>query len=79
MSQFVVKVFAILGLTWLNLVSFLLIPVNFYSVNTQLMSQLVVKVFAILGLTQLNLVYFLVNSSVIFTWLILGLHSLKSG
>ena len=41
-------------------------------------SQFLVKVFAILGSTQLNLAYFSVNSSVIFTLLILGLHSLKS-
>ena len=43
------------------------------------MPQFLVKIFAILGLTWLNLVYFSVNSSVIFTWLIPGLHSLKSG
>ena len=43
------------------------------------MSQFLVKVFAILSLTQLNSIYFSVNSSLIFTWLILGLHSLKSG
>ena len=42
------------------------------------MPQFLVKIFAILCLTRLNLVYFSANSSVIFTWLILGLHSLKS-
>ena len=43
------------------------------------MSQLLVKVFAILSLTRFNSVYFSVNFSMIFTWLILGLHSVKSG
>ena len=43
------------------------------------MPQFLVKVFAILGLNRLNSVCFLVNSSVIFTQLILDLRSLKSG
>ena len=42
------------------------------------MSQFLVKVFAILSLTRFNSVYFSVNFSMIFTRLILGLHSLKS-
>ena len=42
------------------------------------MSQFLVKVFAILGLITLSLVYFLVNFSVIFTRLILGLRSLRT-
>ena len=44
-----------------------------------IMARIVVKVFAVLGLTRFNSVNFFVNSSVIFTWLILGLRSLKSG
>ena len=43
------------------------------------MSQFVLKVFAILGLTWFKSVYLSVNFSVIFTRLILGLRSLKSG
>ena len=42
-------------------------------------SEFLVRVFAILGLPRFNSVYFSVNSSVIFTWLMLGLRSLKSG
>ena len=41
------------------------------------MFQFLVKVSAQFNLVQLGL--FLVNLSVIFTWLILSLHSLKSG
>ena len=40
---------------------------------TQLMSQFLVEVLTILGLTLFNSVYFSVNSSMIFTWLIIGL------
>ena len=68
MSQFLVKVFAVLGLTQLNLVYFF---VNSSVIFTRLildlhslMSQFLVEVFAVLGLTLLNRVYFLVNSSV---------------
>ena len=42
------------------------------------MSQFLVKVFAVFGLTRFSLVYFQVKFSMIFTWLILALPSLKS-
>ena len=43
------------------------------------MSQFLVKVSAVFGLTRFSLVYFSVNFSMISTWLILALRSLKSG
>ena len=49
------------------------------AVPISLLAVALVKVFAILSLTRFNLVYFSVNSTVIFIWLILGLHSLMSG